>query len=639
MTDNTIVSPRALEIAHRIGAKAMEDASRMTGVTLAQLPRAVDDFWRAQVVNTMRGLGLDAGSLWVLVKDYGRDYGVDRTMVKNQMGELLQHFDDADPLDRLGAFGQDLRNWGLDRFVDKETGLEKRLGTGFGASELDKHLTLSSPQRMAAGAALSMVNLRDWVVPVLGPATAAIKGHYAPYLDSAYRTLNNFQHAAPRIAFWKQALASDLPRAADDFAQELLPTGIDITALTQRGTPVSRGDLESYLQAAYVRMSPQDIAKVGAAYDGALEVAAMKSADRIAHIFGDFREGKTGAWKQFISRIFPFSRYAMEYAPVLLESAKRHPLIAAGAVAGTAASAYAATQNGEPPWQGGTVPVTTETPGLGGLARLRLGGQSGTVRLDPLGQFMGPISGQTFAGLGDTENAKPFDIATKATEMGGLSPHPLIKMLAGALGASDAPNGPMDRQVNITNATDLIPGMPTVPTLQGPYNAAKEKITGEPVYDFDTTARHYGELVLAETGMPLDNARNHQYLVSMGDTDEPLWRQAKQEVLMQQLVGGLLSNLTPLTSSAQSSGNAAYQRARADIPEVTTPMYTPGQDRLLEQLRQVAYNEDHPELRTYRNTSTRARDRVLHRGIEQYTPAAQKILKEQLRTQYTRKDR
>ena len=92
-------------------------------MALKDLPRQVDDAWRAQVVNTFRGLALDASSLWLLVKDFGRDYGVDRLKVKSTLGELVANFDNPEPLRRLGKLGDTIEDWGLEGFVDDATSL------------------------------------------------------------------------------------------------------------------------------------------------------------------------------------------------------------------------------------------------------------------------------------------------------------------------------------------------------------------------------------------------------------------------------------------------------------------------------------------------------------------------------------
>ncbi len=644
--DQSIVGPKALSIANRLGAQAMEQAGQVEGATLAELPRAVDDFWRARVVNTFRGLALDGGSLAILVRDFGRDFGVTPQDVTHVRGQLIDRFDDPDPIARLGDAGQIIEDWGLEGFIDAETGLQEVIGGGFGPAELRGSKMLSSPQRMVAGLALSFTNLRDHMIPVAGPIASAFAGHFAPYVDVAYRTLNNFQHAAPRLAFWAKAIQRDMPVAAQAFNAKLAPTGIDLSPLLGSGKPVRPSQVGQYLQKTYKGLTTAEVNALEREYAESLNIAAMKSADEIAKIFGDFRDKTRSPWKAFLSRIFPFSRYAMTMIPVWGRQAKRHPLITGGVGAGMLASGLATQRSGDAPWNAGTVPVSTETPLVGGLARARLGGQQGTVRLDPGGFLPSVVSGQTFAGLGDTENMSPYDMAAGAGEMVGLSPHPLLGMLANVAGQSRKPQGPMDRYANITNAAELVPGMPTVPSLQGPFDEVKSRLTGEPVREFEQVARRYGELVLAETGAELTAPQNRGLYAAMGDPDTPLWRQARQEVRLAGLLGGLLSVTSPVSTSGQSRESTAYRRAQSQRPPTYDPMElfragVPAKEaeRLLRE--RVVYDEATPATRTYRGANTQDRYRALESGGPDFggSAATRAMIRAELRKTTQRKDR
>lgn len=648
IVDNTVLDPKALALAHEMAVKAMEVSRNVDGAKLADLPRAVDDAWRAQVVNTMRGLGLDAVSLRILVEDFGRDYGVTPATVKAVFGDLLAHAHDADPIDRLGRPGQFLKSWGLDRFVDKETGLERVIGSGFaGAESGARAAKLSGPQRVATGALLSFANLRDWVVPVGGTALSMARQYYAPYIDTAYRTLNGLQHSAPRLAFWTADLARQMPVAQNEFLDTLAKVGIDLPAL--RGVPTTRADFERQLAAKYKGLTPQEVSEFGQNYDDMLEAHAMKSADRVAHIFGDFRDEDAHPWKKFLARVFPFSRYALAYAPVWAEQVKRHPLIAGAAIAGLGASGLATLHNNEQPWNAGTVPISTETPLLGPLARARLGGESGTVRLDPIGQFTGPLGANLFSGMGDAST--PYDQATSLLDKVGVSPHPVIGLLANLTGQSDQPVSPFSRTANVEQATELVPGMPTMPTLQGPFDRAKSLLTGQRVDDFDRVARRYGELYIEDKGQPMSTSG--KALVNIGDVDDPLWRQARQEVKLADLIGNLLSLTTPLSSTGQTHANERYKQARATtLTDANIERAAGGDPLLLAQLgaaQRYAFQNNLPEspanplLRTYQGASTAARDRELYPD----TPAMYRIrgtrLADQLAAEYLatvkRKDR
>ncbi len=643
LVDDTIASPQALSIAHRMAAQAQQQAGNAPGVKLTELPRQVDDAWRAQVVNTFRGLALDASSLWLLVKDFGRDYGVDRLKVKQTLGQLLDHFDDPDPIDRLGPISHTIRGWGLEGFVDKSTSLDKTLGTSFSQSDIGTN-KMSTPQRFLTGMGLSFTNLKEAMLPAIGPVIGGIRQVYAPYVDTAYHVLNGFQHAAPRIAFWDAALARDLPVAAKRFERTLAPTGIDLAPLFGPGKPVSPADVELYVASRYKGLAADEVAQIKDLYQEELNTTAMQSADRIAHIFGDFRDKNAKPWKAFLGRVFPFSRYAMEYAPVGLEMIKRHPLIAGAAIAGTGASAYAASQNGEPPWNGGTIPISTETKILGPLARLRLGGQSGTVRVDPLKNFGGPLSGQSFAMDAGLPTDTTYDKAKGLIGKVGFSPHPALDSLASLVGATNRDPQPASRTANIEQAAELIPGMPMVPSIQGAFNTAKGAITGQPVRDSDPVARRYAELVYARTNKPLSDNRNLEYLERMGDVEDPLWAQAQHEVRLANLVGSLASNLTPLTNTATGEGaarvNRAYATRMTDEQLQQLAATDPTAATVASYERNIA-DRFNPVTQTYRGASTLERDRAVIRNWGPFAsnPAVRDELLAQQEALYRRKDR
>lgn len=642
LVDDTIMSPEALAIAHRNAVKAQQDAGELPGAALKDLPRQVDDAWRAQVVNTFRGLALDASSLWLLVKDFGRDYGVDRTKVKSTLGELVKHYDDPDPIARLGKLGGTLKGWGVEDFVDEATSLDQVLGTSFSRADIGEN-KMSTPQRFLTGVGLSFTNLRDAMVPVVGPLIGGVRQVYAPYIDTAYRTLNGFQHAAPRIAFWDAALTRDLPRAADKFRATVAPTGIDLGPLFAGGKPVSPQEVGRYLTAKYKGLTPDEVGEFQSLYREALHTTAMESADRIAHIFGDFRDKSAKPWKTFLGRVFPFSRYAMQFAPVGLEMVKRHPVIAGATAAGLGASAYAVSQNEEAPWNAGSIPISTETPGLGALARLRLGGQSGTWRVDPLSNFTGPLSAETFTG-GGLPTDTTYDKAKSLIGKVGFSPHPAMDAIASLTGQTNRNPGPMSRTAPIEQAAELVPGMPTVPSVQGAFNTAKAKVTGKSVDDFDPVARHYAEMVYERTGKPMSDRRNLEYLERMGDVDDPLWRRARQEVRLANLVGSLVSNLTPLSQTATGAGAERVSRGYADrvtdaeLQELA--LSDPDAARVALYERNIKDRFD-PVTRTYQMANTADRDRAVIRNWGPFAnnPAVRELLLESQREELKRKDR
>ena len=222
----------------------------------------------------------------------------------------------------------------------------------------------------------------------------------------------------------------------------------------------------------------------------------------------------------------------------------------------------------------------------------------------------------------------------------GFSPHPLLDSLASLTGQTTRNPSPASRTAPIEQALELIPGMPTVPSLQTGFNAAKSRVTGKPVDDFDPVARHYAELVLAQTGKPLEDRSNRQYLINMGDVDDPLWRQARQEQRLAALVGSLASNLTPLTQSATGRGAEVVNQGYAD--RITDEeLLRLAESDPLKAMAALRARDNDPRLHTYRLANSNDRMGVLGQGSGPFAnhPALRDELQAAQREKYKRKDR
>lgn len=530
---------------------------------LGQVLGAMDRQGRQQIVNTFKQLPQDA--LQRLVTNWGiagKEFGTTRGDFLRWEGILRGErkvggaSSLTDPLiSRFRALGQQKLlgelpdTYGIDYATSIAGQGEKQLGP---------------VGRTVTGALTSSANPIHAINP-LAYVYGGVRGYFAPFVNGAIGYMNSIQHDAFRYALAEKALDRDIPQVASAFLDKLEQGGADVSALRPTGG----------------FFSPTEVAAVAGdqaakEWDGLTTTLIKAQGDRIATLGGDFRDKSAGALEKGIGKAIPFSRWAIRNAPVLAEIAANHPRAAAVIGGVLAEGAKQARDAKLKNYQAGTIPLTDKTPLVGGLVRARLGGQAGTVRVDPLGALL-PFGSDTLLGpdLGG-DSATAYQKATGLLGMTGFQPHPGIQALAYALGQDYKGPSAMSRTAGLEALPNLIPGMPQVPTLGVPLDMARSAIepalnkagvpTAGKTSEYDPVFRHYDELVLAQTGKSLDDPSNRQLLISAGDPSNPLWVQAQREATLAGAAGNLTSITSPVSTQAQGAGAQAVQQAKAGTP-------------------------------------------------------------------------
>lgn len=614
LVDDTILSPEVQRIALDRARAAQGAAAGMKGAKLADIPAALDNQWRAQTTATAKNLTQDAGTIRLLVSQFGDEFATDQATVRATLGQLARNIDHADPVIQAGDLGKTLDALGQTKLLiptgasDTANGLHNLLGVDMVTNAVGKGAQPNAPQRVAAGAAIGLANAVTRVSP-LSPLVGAARGYFAPWADAYFGTLNGLQHDAPRVAFLQGALNRDLPQLANDFLGDLAAQGVNVKPLEQLAGRFGGQDVKATLltsgQTALATQAGKD-------WDTLTEALIRGRSDRIAHLFGDFRDSANGTAVKGIGRVFPFATWAIKYAPVLAEIAARHPRVTAGIGGALVADAAQAQQDGRPAYQVGMIPISTETPLLGAGARVLLGGQSGTARVNPLG-LLSPYGGQTVAsGLGDTpldSATTPYQHIMNYANIIGLSPHPLIQ--AGAYVTGQDFKGPnsLSRTAGLEQLPQLLPGPlgATMPSMQNTLDAARNLISGQGSTAQDPAARRFGELVLATTGKPLADPTNSAYLDPNNPQAQALHDRATREAILSGAARNAYSFTSPLAATAQGTEAQAASKARGIVTEAQNyAAHLPAGEKAALQQRITAYQQAHPETLVYDGATKQA---------------------------------
>lgn len=648
---DTALDPGIWEEAVARGIQDQIDAGANKGVRGGKA--AWDAFWRqqrSQVVNTLKQIPQDAFTqLITRMGIAGREFGIDDSDIRRMAGVLRRErqVGGASSLTNPNPVNARLLALGNKNAVSKS---QEYFGLDYGTSLAGEGAEFKGGGRAAAGALIGALNGAARLNP-LAMAYGAARGYVAPFVDGTIRYVNGIQHDAFRYAMVEKGLDREIPQVAAAFLDDLDTSGVDTTALRAGGGYFSADEVR--------RVAGDDAAK---RWDWLQETTVRRIGDRVAFLAGDFRDklakdygGRVTRFDRArahveagIGRYVPFVRWQMRYAPVLAEIAARNPLATYYAVKGTAAGVEDARENHLKPYQAGTVPVTTETPVLGGLARARLGGQAGTVRLDPLGAI-NPYGSGSFVADELPADATGYQRATNAAARIGFSPAPPIQAAAYAAGQDYKAPSALSRTAGLEGLADLPPilarailqgmgqhqlaaAVPELPTLPGGGEAlarAREIVTGQNATAYDPTTRRYAELVLARTGKPLAHPDNRAYLEAVGEANEPLWQLAT----VQQRLGGAAGNATgmisPVSVTAQTR-EAVGAQAAGKLPFTIGQIIDAPTEPIRKQMEaaNAAAIKADPRLGTYQQISGGGRERALieqwereHQGLKRIAPA------------------
>lgn len=624
--DDTMLDPEMHADALAAGWKRFQASRSNTGVK--GLKEGWDAFWgqwRSQIVNTLKQLPQDALTRkftnWGIAE---KEFGLAPDAIRRWQG-ILRREQAAGVTGLSNPVVAKLRALGL---TDELADLESVYGVDLGGSLDDSRKEFGGLGRTLAGAAIGLGAGVKRANPIT-VATGAARGYAAPFVDGYIRFLNGIQHDAHRFALAEAALDRDIPQLADNFLDELAGRGVDVTALRARGGYFSGAEVAAIAG----RQAGQD-------WQALAQTTVRKQGDRIAHLAGDFRKSSETAAERTISKAVPFARWQIRYTPVLAEVAARHPRATAVAVGASVQGAQQAEEENLKGYQAGTIPLTDETPLVGPLVRARLGGQKGTVRLNPLGAVF-PYGADTLAGEELPEDATGYQKVANVAGRAGFMPNPLVQSLAYVTGQDYKAPGALSRTSGIEGLADIPPVLlraylrskgqhdlaDTIPDLAIPSGRALldagrdllSPVTGASSSDSDPTIRRYAELVMDKTGKPLSDPSNRGYLTRAGDNTEPLWEQAVLQSRLQGAAGNATGLVSPVQTMAQTEEAVAAQRAGKLPLSDYQISQLPGAQQAGARLINSRAIADNPAIATYRNISGKARrDQLINQWKEEH---------------------
>lgn len=440
---------------------------------------------------------------------------------------------------------------------------------------------LNPLQSAAAGAAYGLLDASNLAIPGVGVAIGAVRGAARPYTSALFHDVNDIQHLGVRGAAYKTEARRALQAAAEQVLPQLQRAGVNVNALDSRGlfdpatvkrlvdaaqgaTPGAVGPTAGdALAGLWQGVRDQVVGGTGAGGQWVDGIAGQFVKDT----FGDY--SSRNALQAAVDTIAPFSRYALGQLPVMGKLVQENPAAALALATWLRHDARQASQEGRPSSQIGTLPISTETPLLGGVVRAELGGAAGQGRLNPL-QSLLPVPAKGLGieeDLGKAENW--YQQLQAVMGAAGLQFNPLIKTGAYLVGADPFSPGSQSRFAGIEQAA---PGG-QVPTIKGVLDETRKAIAPLDKYGYagDPVETRLKELVLRETKKPLSNPANHRLAVELAQNpDHPLRLQAAEEVTSGNAARSIVSGVSPASISATTAVKQESNQAKAQA----TPKYS-----------------------------------------------------------------
>lgn len=621
----TMLSPEMHAMGLRAGERMQTESVASKGAQgVGNTLRGLAGAWRAQAVNTLKQLPQDAVTRWATLWGIARkELGVQDADIRFYQ-DLIARERDTGVTNLQNPVTDTLRQVGLTRLLDPKV-FSETYGTDFLTSEAARSTTkLNAKQSSLAGAFFSGATPLPRVNPISITA-GAIKGRFQPFINGYIQFLNGVQHDAFRYAMAAKTLLRDLPPLMTAFADDLERRGADVTTLRAKGL---------YSGADVAQLAgPQ----LGKAWDTLLEETVRNGGDRVAFLAGDFRQQSMYKGEESLGRVLPFIRWPLHYGPVFAEIAVNHPRLATVAAGLLVQQKEQAQQAGLKGYETATTPITTETPVLGGLARLRLGGQSGTVRGGLVGMVM-PYS-QALGGVDmpQGDNVTGYQKAKALLGAAGMAPNPLIQSAAYVTGQDYAAPGALSRTAGLEGAARLLPGglgQAAVPSLGGGLDLARRivepliskagGVTTGPTSEYDPVMRRYAELVQHTTGKKLTDTTNRPYLLMDTPQSQALYAQAKQEVVLAGVAGNLTSMTMPASVTARGADAQGVLDAKRGLyTAAQMAASSPGVAAKM-QAYNAAQQQTNPVLGTYSGASGSAREAMLLKDYQNRTAVLRK---------------
>lgn len=442
--------------------------------------KTLTSVWKVQATSTLRNLLQDEATarLWLA------NAGVRQQLINDNWQSMVQLYNAGvrDPYDALPTMTTTV----LDALGKQ--GYIPKVGASFADANQGIIKTLSAADTAKAEGLLSLANPLQGGIPVLGTVLAGAKGYTRAFQQSLFNTLNEFTKVASRHAAFQDVLERELPGAADQFINQAKQQGIDLSTLAGRSGLFSPTEVD--------QLAPGLGATWGARTDAIIAQGEQKAKD----ILGDYAKKLPG--EKAVSAFVPFVSWALRAYPRTAKMMINHPGVSLMLMLLMAKGAQQAQQTGLPGYLASGVPISTDTPVLGGVARALNGGQPGTAYAQPM-QLLSPVGGSLFAGDNLAPDANTYQKATSILDRIGFSPNPLVQAYAAATNADYRMPGALSRTAPIEQS---LPG-PQIPSLAaGAINFVRQQAGGTPI----TTTTH-DRLLAAEfyrrTGVPINDPR------------------------------------------------------------------------------------------------------------------------------------
>lgn len=538
---------------------------------------AFERLFRQQQVLNWRNIILDKVSMWFLARDVGLQDQAALRARKDVLGQMERG--NRDIRNMLPERTRALSNaWGVTDRTPADLGEDLvDLYTSTGARELN-------PAHSAAGGAMLSLMQPAWAsVPGVGVAAKAGLEYFRPAQNAIFTVFDKITKLSWRSVAWEDAAMRHTVGAKEELFNMLDSNGMsraknNLVKISQKKhAQYSRAGVDMTDVPDDVLFNADDVRKlfgakskvgptIADAWQTSLDEAAEAGNRFSKEVFMDFSQklGPNVAGRpleDYVSAAFPFSSWTMRALPRIARTALNHPLGAFVTLRALQLDSRIAEAEGRPSYQVGTIPISTEVPVLGNLAKFFTQGREGEIRLNPLQSFS-PVPGQFVTGgeVGKGENKTAYQQATDLTELIGMSPHPIIQAIAYATNQDyQAPTGP-SRQAN---QEQLLPGPELPSLLHGTLRAGREAAGGD--IDYDPVERVARELVFERTGKTSADPSNKALAVQIAKK-EGVYKEAETILKRQRAATSTSSLVNPVNIQVQSQTNKDYRRARAEQP-------------------------------------------------------------------------
>lgn len=534
-------------------------------VPLYKFPAASQKQWRSQIVSTLRNLWQDTLTTLGKFALFGKQDGVSIADNYAARASYRKNFRETDPFKRNIDVVQEL----LTDYGQQDYEVGKKLGMSL-IDESTQATGLGPLQRGIVGAGFSLANPITGLVPVTSIAYGAARGVADPFFSAFFNTLNGFTYNPARQIWFARVGARRAQEAAAAFLTDIAAQGVDTTALTTRGLKFTPSDVEQAALASGIM--PDAAAALAAQWDTAIKGALDKGAERARTVFGDMNA--LGGLGRSLSGVAPFASWPISQAKITAELLGKYPGPAAVTAGAMRRNEEQLQARGEPRYYAASVAIPTDLPVLGGLARARLGGEQGTVYLNPASLLVpgtDPLTVSTPTAKDQQKTA--YQRARDLLGLAGLSFGPPAQAAAYATGQDYRRPGALSRTAGL-EAAALGPAVGDWPVqaldatrkLLVPALAKAGVPTGSASTPPDPIQKEIATLVWQRKQKVLGDAGTEQDLRDSLNPNSALYQEALMRVKNRAVLGNAVSVTSPITISAAPAVTSELYQAKAQTP-------------------------------------------------------------------------